>query len=156
MWPPSSLAARGELAAARDAAEQAMVHHARLPMPFERARSQLLLGALQRRQRHHPGATASLSEALETFQRLGTPLWAARARAELGRLDQSGAAGTALTAAEHRVAVLAANGMSNKEIGAQLFISPQTVEMNLSRVYRKLGIRSRAGLSGVLESADDR
>ncbi|MCV7382854.1 AAA family ATPase [Mycolicibacter longobardus] len=146
------LAGRGELPAAHEALDLAMTHHARLPMPFERARTQLLLGALQRRRRRYPGATASLRAALETFEQLGTPLWAARARAELGRLDHSPGSGPVLTAAERRVAALAAEGMSNKQIAAELFISVKTVEMNLSRVYRKLGIRSRSGLSAALAS----
>ncbi|OBK93006.1 hypothetical protein A5645_21885 [Mycobacterium asiaticum] len=147
-------AARGDLASAQSAIEQAMTHHERLPMPFERARTQLLLGAVQRRRRRYQAAANNLSEALKTFQDLGTPLWAARAQAELGRLDYSRGDGNELTAAEQRVAALAASGLSNKEIAAQLFISAKTVEMNLSRVYRKLGIRSRGGLSSALASIE--
>ncbi|QZA08625.1 AAA family ATPase [Mycolicibacter heraklionensis] len=149
------LAARGELPAALEALDRAMTHHARLPMPFERARTQLLLGTVQRRRRRHPGATASLREALQTFEQLGAPLWAARAKAELRRIDQAQGDSTTLTASEQRVAALAADGMSNKQIAAQLFISAKTVEMNLSRIYRKLGIRSRAGLSAALASVRD-
>lgn len=149
------LAARGELPAALEALDRAMTHHARLPMPFERARTQLLLGTVQRRRRRHPGATASLREALQTFEQLGAPLWAARAQAELRRIDQAQGDSPTLTASEQRVAALAADGMSNKQIAAQLFISAKTVEMNLSRIYRKLGIRSRAGLSAALASARD-
>lgn len=147
-------AARGDLTSAQDALEYAMTHHERLPMPFERARTQLLLGAVQRRRRRYQAAATNLSEALKTFQHLGTPLWAARAQAELGRLDYSRGDGNELTAAEQRVAALAARGLSNKEIAAQLFISAKTVEMNLSRVYRKLGIRSRGGLSSALASTE--
>ena len=66
-------------------AEVALAHHDRLPMPFERARTLLLLGQLQRRQRKKDAARATLSEALEVFEALGTPLWADRARAELAR-----------------------------------------------------------------------
>lgn len=148
------LVARGDLSAAQEALELAMTHHNRLPMPFERARTQLLFGALQRRRRHYPGAGANLREALDSFERLGAPLWAARAAAELGRLDRSRGDGVLLTTSEHRVAVLAAGGLSNRQIAAQLFISAKTVEMNLSRAYRKLGIRSRAGLSAALAAAD--
>lgn len=147
------LAARGELPAAIAALDRAMTHHARLPMPFEQARTQLLLGTVQRRRRRHSSATASLRAALEIFQQLGAPLWAARAKAELGRIEQAQGDSATLTVAEHRVAVLAADGMSNKQIAAQLYISAKTVEMNLSRVYRKLGIRSRAGLSVALAGA---
>jgi len=144
------LAARGDLDGAQHAIERAMVHHQRLPMPFETARTQLLLGQLQRRRRRKQDAAASLRKALETFQQLGTPLWAARARAELARLEAPRGDGQGLTASEQRVAELAAVGSSNKEIAVQLFISEKTVEMNLSRAYRKLGIRSRAGLSAAL------
>jgi DNA-binding CsgD family transcriptional regulator len=127
-----------------------MDEHRRLPMPFERARTQLLLGQLQRRRRRKQGAEATLREALKTFERLGTPLWAKRAETEIERLNIPVADGIGLTAAEQRVAGLAAAGRSNKEIAAELFIAPKTVEMNLSSVYRKLGIRSRAGLSATL------
>jgi len=147
-------AARGDLAAAQHALEEAMSHHERLPMPFERARTQLLLGAVQRRRRRSQAAAKDLSEALETFEALGTPLWTAKAQAELARLDHARGDGNELTAAEQRVASLAASGLSNKEIAAQLFISAKTVEMNLSRVYRKLGIRSRAGLTSALASTE--
>ncbi len=144
------LAARGELDAAEQAALAAMGQHRRLPMPFEKARTQLLLGQLQRRRRRKQAAEATLREALETFERLETPLWAKRAEAEIERLNVPVADGVGLTAAERRVAELAAGGQSNKEIAAELFIAPKTVEMNLSSVYRKLGIRSRAGLSAAL------
>ncbi|WIM87031.1 LuxR C-terminal-related transcriptional regulator [Candidatus Mycobacterium wuenschmannii] len=144
-------AARGDLDEAQRAVEQAMVHHERLPMPFEKARTQLLLGQLQRRRRRRQDAAAALHEALETFERLGAPLWVARARAEIGRLDSPRGDGQGLTAAEQRTARLAAEGRSNKQIAAELFISEKTVEMYLSAAYRKLGVRSRAGLSAALE-----
>jgi DNA-binding CsgD family transcriptional regulator len=133
-----------------------MVHHERLPMPFERARTQLLLGQLQRRRRRRKQAAATTQrEALTTFEALNTPLWAARARAELQRLQITPGAGQELTAAEHRVAALAAAGLSNKQIAAELFIAEKTVEMNLSRVYRKLEVRSRAGLAAAMRSNND-
>lgn len=150
------LAARGELEAAQRAVEEAMVHHERLPMPFERARTQLLLGQLMRRRRRIPAATATLREALETFERIGAPLWAARARNEIARLDRPRGDSQTLTAAERRVAVLAADGQSNKEIAAELFVSEKTVEANLSRIYRKLSIRSRAALTAALRADDER
>ena len=77
------LAARGDLDAASAAAARAIAEHDRLPMPFERARTLLLLGQLQRRQRRKESASASLQEALDIFERLHVPLWADRARAEL-------------------------------------------------------------------------
>ena len=131
--------------AAERAAETALIHHQRLPMPFETARTQLLLGQIQRRRRHRQPAQATLAAALATFESLGTPLWAGRTRAELERVNPGTAAGE-LTPAEERVARCAAAGLSNKEIAAELFLAPKTVEMNLSSVYRKLGIRSRSQL----------
>jgi DNA-binding CsgD family transcriptional regulator len=148
------LAARGDLDGAQRAVEIAMDHHQRLPMPFEHARTQLLLGQLQRRRRRRQDAAAALRQAVQTFERLGAPLWASRAQTELGRLDGSRGDGLALTVTELRIAEFAATGMSNKEIAAELFVSDKTVEMNLSRAYRKLGIRSRGGLAGALKSRE--
>jgi DNA-binding CsgD family transcriptional regulator len=122
-------------------------------MPFEMARTQLLLGQVQRRRRRKQAAQASLRAALETFERLGAPLWERRARAELDRMTAAGR-GADLTPAERRVAEHAAAGLSNKQIAAELFIAPKTVEMTLSSVYRKLGIRSRAALFAALNAAD--
>lgn len=103
------LAARGELEAAERAAVEALVHHQRLPMPFETARTQLLLGQVQRRRRRRRAAEVTLREALTVFEGLGAPLWARRARDELDRVRVS-AAGGGLTAAERRVAERAARG----------------------------------------------
>jgi DNA-binding CsgD family transcriptional regulator len=146
------LAARGDLNAATATAERAMTEHDRLPMPFERARTQLLLGQLQRRQRHRDAAAATLGEALQTFEQLGTPLWADRAKADLARGTSGRRRAEGLTPSEQRVADLALSGMTNRDIAAALFISPKTVEVNLSRIYRKLNIRSRMELYHALES----
>ena len=138
-------AARGDIAAAVEAAEQAMSAHDRIAMPFEQARTQLLLGQLQRRQRMKNVSAASLNDALAMFDQLGTPLWADRARTELGRVSL-GPRQKILSASERRVAELAASGMTNRNIAAAMFISPKTVESNLARIYAKLGIHSRAEL----------
>lgn len=140
------LAAGGDMPAALDSAQRAMVEHDRLPMPFERARTQLLLGQLQRRQRRKEQASTVITEALRTFEELGTVLWADRARAELARANVGPRKTAELTASEQRVAELAATGMTNRAVAAALFISPKTVEVNLMRIYRKLGIHSRAEL----------
>jgi DNA-binding CsgD family transcriptional regulator len=140
------LAARGELDAAVHTAQHAMSEHDRLPMPFERARTQLLLGQIQRRQRGKEVAAATLREALALFEALGTPIWAARAREELDRVTVGRQLTGELSVSERRVAELAATGMTNREVAAALFVSPKTVESNLARVYRKLGIRTRAEL----------
>jgi DNA-binding CsgD family transcriptional regulator/tetratricopeptide (TPR) repeat protein len=144
------LAAQGDVEAAARKAREAMTEHDRLPMPFERARSQLLLGQLQRRQRQKERSRATLHEALEAFEAMGTPLWADRVRAELARAEAVPTHDLALTPSERRVAELAASGMTNKDVAAALFISPKTVEANLARVYRKLGINSRAELGRVI------
>jgi DNA-binding NarL/FixJ family response regulator len=123
-----------------------MTHHDRLEMPFERARTQLLLGQLQRRRRRQDAAAVSIGQALDTFDRLGTVVWAERARGQLTRTNVGPRGSAALTPSEQRVAELAATGMTNRDMAAALFISPKTVEANMSRVYRKLGIHSRAEL----------
>jgi DNA-binding CsgD family transcriptional regulator len=140
------LAARGDLDAASAAAARAIAEHDRLPMPFERARTLLVLGRLQRRQRRKEFASASLQEALDIFERLDVPLWANRARAELARANVGPRQSGQLTPSEQRVAELAASGMKNRDVATALFISPKTVEANLARIYRKLGIKSRAEL----------
>jgi ATP/maltotriose-dependent transcriptional regulator MalT len=140
------LAARGDLDAASAAATRALAQHDRLPMPFERARTLLLLGQLQRRQRRKESASASLQDALDIFERLHVRLWADRARAELARANVGPRQSSQLTPSEQRVAELAASGMKNRDVATTLFISPKTVEANLARIYRKLGIKSRAEL----------
>ncbi len=141
------LAARGDVKAATRAVEQALAEHDRVPMPFERARTQLLLGQLQRRMRHKDDAAATLRDAISTFERLNTTLWAARTRSELARTEAVGLGQTGvLTPSERRVAELAASGMTNREVAAATFLSPKTVEFHLLHVYRKLGIHSRAEL----------
>jgi DNA-binding CsgD family transcriptional regulator len=147
-----SLAARGEVEAATVAAEQAMAEHDRLSMPFERARTQLVLGQLLRRQRRKEAASIALREALSTFEARNNPLWADRVRAELARTNVAPNSGGGLTPSEQRVAELAASGMTYREVAAALFISPKTVEVNLSRIYRKLGIHSRAELGRLMGS----
>ncbi|BCI51336.1 transcriptional regulator [Mycolicibacterium litorale] len=143
------LAARGDPAGALAAGERALVEHQRLPMPFELARTQLVVGRLQHRRRQYDAATDTVSAALTAFERIGADLWARQARAELDALTgRQTAAG--LAESERRFAELAAQGMTNREIAAALFVSEKTVEANLSRVYRKLGIRSRAELARVL------
>ncbi len=140
-------AARGELRAAEESLQRALSEHDRLPMPFERARTQLLLGQVLRRQRRKGLAATNLRDAHATFDELGTPLWAVRAGVELERMDAPRPRHSALTSSELRVARLATSGMTNKAIASALFISPKTVEHNLSSVYRKLAVRTRAELA---------
>ena len=144
------LSARGDRGAARLAAAAAMVEHARLPMPFERARTELLLGQLERRQRHREAAATTLRAALDAFDAMGIPLWADRARTELARTNMGPGRSGTLSESEQQVAELAATGMTNRDVAAALFISPKTVEANLARIYRKLDIHSRAELGRVM------
>jgi DNA-binding CsgD family transcriptional regulator len=140
------LAAHAELDAAEGSFEDALHEHERLPMPFERARTLLVLGLLQRRRNERRRAHELLTEALAIFDELGAPLWAAQTRRELRPLGGRPTSRVALTPAEQRVADLAGSGLTNRQVAAALFISPKTVESSLARVYRKLEIRSRAEL----------
>ena len=142
-------AALGDLDGAAAAFEEALTHHQRLPMPFEFGRTLLARGQLQRRMKQKRAARESLQAALENFERLGAPLWAERARAELRRIGLRPAAPLGLTPTEERVADLVATGHTNREVAQALFLSVHTVEDNLRRIYRKLGVRSRTELAAV-------
>ena len=141
------LAAAGDVTGAVAVLEQAVVDHASLPMPFEEARTQLLLGGVLRRSGHRSDARRALEAAQRTFDTLGTPVQAEQVRAELaslgGRRGQEGQ----LTAVEGRIAAMVGEGLTNREVASSLFISVRTVESHLGRVYRKLGIRSRTELA---------
>lgn len=144
-------AAGGDLTAAATQAQHALQAHERLPMPFERARTQLLLGQIQRRQRRKEAAAETLTDALSVFEGLGMQLWAGKVRAELARCEVVRRRAGELTPGERRVAELAAQGMTNREVAAALFMSRKTVEANLARAYRKLAIHSRAELGRWLD-----
>ena len=155
---PSALAAaarcRGLLAAAsgdNDAAltefEEALAQHARVARPFELARTLLAFGATQRRSKKKAAGRKSLSEALAVFEELGAALWAEKARSELASIGGRPPSSDELTPAEERVAALVAEGRTNQEVAAQLYVTDRTVEYHLSRIYRKLGVRSRAELA---------
>jgi DNA-binding CsgD family transcriptional regulator len=129
--------------------------------PFDVARVRLLLGERLRRARYCTGARTHLSAALETFERLGALPWSTRAAKEL---RATGLPGTRtggpdkveLTAQEHEIALLAAAGLTNKEIGERLFLSHRTVGAHLYRIFPKLGITSRAALRDALEDRGER
>jgi DNA-binding CsgD family transcriptional regulator len=146
------LAAGGDLERAAAAAGEAVVHHDRLAMPFERARTLLVQGRILRRLKQKRLARAALEEALAELERLGSAPWAGTVRAELRRVATRGAPG-GLTPTERRIAELAASGLSNTQIAAQAFVSRKTVEANLARAYRKLEIASRAELGRALDRA---
>jgi DNA-binding CsgD family transcriptional regulator len=140
-------AARGDLDSAVVALQNALAQHKRVPMPFEEARTLLALGATRRRVRMKRPARETLEQALAIFEQLGARLWAERARAELARIGGRPPATGQLTETERRIAELAAEGRSNKEIAAALYVTPKTVGTQLSRIYRKVGVRSRTELA---------
>jgi len=152
-WCASSLqraeaagfAARGDLGAARQALELAV--RANEPVPMDRGRALLALGSVSRRLREHGRAREALTAALALFTDLQTPPWIKRASDELARIPgrRSQAPG-ALTDAEARIADLVAAGRTNKDVAAALFVSVKTVEVTLTRVYQKVGVRTRAEL----------
>jgi DNA-binding CsgD family transcriptional regulator len=149
-------AANGNLDEAADWLDLALVEHERIPVPFERARTLLARGQIQRRARQRRAARESLREAVSIFEQLGANEWAERARAELGRIGGRTPAGKELTPSEERIAELVAEGKTNREVAAELFISVHTVEAALTRIYSKLGVRSRTELARRLNAGTAR
>jgi DNA-binding CsgD family transcriptional regulator len=148
-------AARGDLEEAITALEEALAAHDRVEMPFERGRTLLALGRALRRRKQWSAAREALREALALFDQTGAPLWAQAARAEVGRAGERSGEPGELTATERRIAELAASGLSNQEVAERAFLTVKGVEANLTRAYRKLGIRSRGGLAGALRRDDE-
>jgi DNA-binding CsgD family transcriptional regulator len=140
-------AARGDDEAALAAFANALAEHDRTFMPFEHARTLLALGMVHRRAKRRSAARDALGEALAAFEQLGAALWAQRARMELSRIGGRAPARAALTPTQRRLAELAAEGRSNKEIASALFVTPKTVDTQLSRIYGKLGVHSRTALA---------
>ena len=143
-------AASGEIEQADTELEHALELHDRLGEPFERARTLLVRGTIQRRARKKRAARESLQAALAVFDSLGARLWSDKARAELARISGRAPGPGTLTPTEERVAALVAAGHTYREVADELFISPKTVQWNLSKIYRKLGIRSRGELAARL------
>jgi DNA-binding CsgD family transcriptional regulator len=131
--------------------EEALRLHARTDMPFERARTELCYGERLRRARRRAEARDQLHAALATFEHLGAEPWADRARNELRAtgetLRRERSASDELTLQELQVALKVAEGATNREAASALFLSPKTVEAHLSRIYSKLGVRSRTELA---------
>ena len=130
---------------------RALELHDRTTMPFERARTELCYGERLRRDKQRGEARQHLHNALETFEALGADPWAERARNELRATGETvqrrRAARDDLTLQELQVALKVAEGATNREAAAALFISPKTVEAHLSRIYSKLSVRSRTELA---------
>ena len=143
-------AVRGNLDGAFAAFEEALAEHARTRDPFQHARTLLALGTTQRRAKRRGDARTTLEQALAGFEQLGAPLWAEKTRAELARIGGRAPARGALTASERRIAALVAEGRTNREVAAALFVTEHTVATALTRIYRKLGVRSRAELASRL------
>ena len=147
------LARCAALVGARDADEafgEAIAAAPALP-PLERARTELLYGEWLRRERRRGEARGHLRTALESFRALGAVPWAGRAETELRATGETArkrdvAAVEQLTPQEWQIAGLVAGGLANKEIAAQLFLSPRTVDYHLRKVFTKLGITSRTEL----------
>jgi DNA-binding CsgD family transcriptional regulator len=144
------LAARGDVDDGARALDEALRHHQQLAMPFELARTLLVMGRVQRRGKRKRTSKDHLDRALAIFESLPAPLWADRTRSELSRLGLRPPAPLALTATEERVAALVASGHTNRQVAQALFVSTRTVEANLARVYRKLGVSSRAELGAAM------
>ncbi len=147
------LAGEGDLAGALAAFERSLADAE--PFPLEHARTLLCLGMVRRQAKQKRASREALEQALAIFEELGARLWAEKARVELRRISGRAPASDELTETERRVAGLAAQGRTNKEIAAELFMGVSTVEAHLSHVYRKLGVR-RAELAGSLERAEAR
>jgi DNA-binding CsgD family transcriptional regulator len=148
-------AARGDLDGALASYERALTGHADLDMPAELGRTLLALGRLHRRRGERQRAQECLEQAWSVLDAAGASGWALMAREELARARGRRGDSERLTPSERKVCELAAAGLRNQEIAARLFLSGKTVEANLTRAYRKLGVRSRAQLSAVLARAGE-
>ena len=140
-------AARGDLDAAFAAFEGALEAHEAVDVPLERARTLLALGAAQRRAKRKRAARQSLEEAHGVFAEASATAWAERAQAELAQVGGRAPSRGELTPTERRVAALVAEGRTNREVASVLFLSDRTVEFHLTRIYAKLGVRSRSELA---------
>jgi DNA-binding CsgD family transcriptional regulator len=139
-------AADGDVDLALALLEQAVAEHETVGDPFGRARALLALGVVRRRRRQKRPARDAVEAALEGFETIGAAGWAATARRELGRVGGR-TREEGLTAAESRVASLVAEGRTNREVAAALFLGERTVASHLTHIYAKLGVRSRTELA---------
>ena len=129
--------------------QRAVDQHEEVGDPFGRARALLALGIVLRRARQKRGAREAIEAALAGFEQLGAATWVEKARSELGRIGGR-TREEGLTAAERRVAVLVAEGRTNREVAAALFLTERTIASHLTHIYAKLGIRSRTELARLL------
>jgi DNA-binding CsgD family transcriptional regulator/tetratricopeptide (TPR) repeat protein len=146
-------AARGDTKSALVSLERALAEHERVPMPFERGRTLLALGRTRRRTKLKRAARVALEESAATFEAMGARLWTEIARAELARVGGRRPSSDELTPTERLIAELVAEGHTDKEVAAALFVTPKTVSTGLSRIYRKVGVHSRTSLAARLRNA---
>ncbi len=133
--------------------------HAKTDRPMEQARTALLFGEHLRRERRRADARHHLRAALDTFHRLGASAWAARATAELRATGETTSghepdALAALTPQEQRIVAAVSAGSTNREIAAQLFLSPRTIDYHLRKVFQKTSVGSRAELVRLVLSGE--
>jgi DNA-binding CsgD family transcriptional regulator len=131
---------------------EALDHHATSIRAFDRARTRLAYGEFLRRGRRRVDARDQLRAALAAFEDLGARPWVDRAAAELRASGETARkrdpfAETKLTPQEVQVAGLVSQGMSNKDVAAQLFLSPRTIDFHLRNVFAKTGVSSRTELA---------
>ena len=144
----------GDPAAGATMLERALDDWATDVPPFERARAQLVLGSVLRRTLRRRAARAALEKSLATFTTLGATLWVEKAERMLGGAEEASLdVLQPLTPAERRVAEVVAAGATNRAAADQLFVSVRAIEVHLTSIYRKLGIRSRTELAGLLTRA---
>ncbi|HTT91286.1 MAG TPA: AAA family ATPase [Acidimicrobiales bacterium] len=141
------LATGGDVETGAAALAEASVDLEALGSRFDAARCLLALGRAQRRLKQWRGAREALERAAVSFTALGADGWAVRARSELERVGGRRPADSELTPSERQVSELAADGLSNKQIAAALYVTVNTVEVHLARAYAKLGVRSRGQLA---------
>ena len=138
---------------------EALAWHERQPNAFERGRTLLCYGELLRREKRRTDARSRLRAALVDFDDVGAASWAERARSELrasGERARRRVADTRdeLTPQELQVSALVAEGLTNREIAARLFLSPKTIETHIRHAFQKLGVRSRTELAVAFASGD--
>lgn len=138
--------ARGDLTRAEALLQDAARDHEVAVDPFGRARSLLALGVVRRRSRQKRSAREAIAAALAGFEALGADGWASSARAELERIGGRQRI-EGLSPSELQVARLIAEGQTNREVAAALFLGERTVASHLTHIYAKLGIRSRTELA---------
>jgi DNA-binding CsgD family transcriptional regulator len=147
-------AAYGDLRSAEGELAAALRYHDQVsPMPVERGRTLLALGAVQRRRKQRSAARNTLADALGLFEQAGARLWIRRVQAEQARVSGRAPGPRGLTETEQRVAELVARGLSNRQVAAELFVTVRAVESTLTKAYAKLGIRSRTQLAAWLNQS---